>query len=79
MVNKDVARWLDSLGLARYGELFAENEIDWEVFPELTDSDLEKLGIPLGSRKKLLKGIANIDAGGAGSSPADPAGEEANP
>jgi hypothetical protein len=28
-------------------------EIDWEVLPELTEADLEKLGLPLGPRKEL--------------------------
>jgi hypothetical protein len=30
------------------------------VLPELTESDLEKLGLPLGPRKKLLKAIAAL-------------------
>jgi class 3 adenylate cyclase len=58
--DNDVERWLDSLGLGRYAEIFADNEIDWEVLPELIDEDLEKLGIPLGPRKKLLKAIARF-------------------
>ncbi len=61
----DVGQWLDGLGLARYADLFAEHEIDGEVLPELTDEDLEKLGIPLGARKKLVKAIASLLAEGA--------------
>ena len=54
----DVAAWLRSLGLERYEEAFHANEIDWEILPELNESDLEKLGLPLGPRKKLLRAIA---------------------
>ena len=30
----NVAAWLQSLGLERYGPLFRDNEIDWEVLPK---------------------------------------------
>ena len=56
----DVAAWLRDLGLERYKLTFRENEIDWDVLPELTESDLERLGLPLGPRKKLLKAIAAL-------------------
>jgi hypothetical protein len=58
----DIAAWLRELGLERYQPAFRENEIDWEVLPELTEGDLEKLGLPLGPRKKLLKAIAGPSA-----------------
>jgi class 3 adenylate cyclase len=56
----NVAAWLRDLGLERYEPTFRENEIDWDVLPELTESDLETLGLPLGPRKKLLKAIAAL-------------------
>jgi class 3 adenylate cyclase len=56
----DIPAWLRQLGLERYEPAFRENEIDWEVLPELTEGDLEKLGLPLGPRKKLLKAIAAL-------------------
>jgi class 3 adenylate cyclase/tetratricopeptide (TPR) repeat protein len=55
----DVAEWLRSLGLEQYEAAFRENEVDWAVLPELTEADLEKLGLPLGPRKKLLKAIVS--------------------
>ncbi|GMQ75315.1 MAG: adenylate/guanylate cyclase domain-containing protein [Gammaproteobacteria bacterium] len=55
-----VPQWLDRLGLGRFAAVFAEQQIDLEVLTELTDEDLEKLGIPLGPRKKLLKAIAEL-------------------
>ena len=58
----EIAAWLRDLGLERYGEAFRANEIDWEVLPELNENDLEKLGLPLGPRKKLLRAIASLQA-----------------
>ena len=49
----EIAAWLRDLGLERYGEAFRANEIDRQVLPELNENDLEKLGLPLGPRKKL--------------------------
>jgi hypothetical protein len=46
----DVGEWLRSLGLSRYEEAFREAEIGPDVLPDLTDGDLEKLGVPLGDR-----------------------------
>jgi hypothetical protein len=59
----DIAAWLRELGLERYEQAFRENAIDAEVLPELTDADLEKLGILLGHRKRLLKAIAELRPG----------------
>jgi len=58
----DVGDWLRGLGLGRYETVFRDNEIDVEVLPELTESDFEKLGVPLGHRKRLLKAIADAGA-----------------
>jgi SAM domain (Sterile alpha motif) len=58
----DVASWLRSLGLEQYEATFRDNAIDDSVLPDLTDQDLEKLGILLGHRRKLLRAIANIHA-----------------
>ena len=59
----EIAAWLEGLGLGKYVEMLAESEIDFEVLPELTAPDLEKLGMPLGPSKKLLKAIANLTPG----------------
>jgi class 3 adenylate cyclase len=53
--------WLAELGLAKYTEAFASNDIDLDILPELTDADLERLGVgSLRDRKRLLKAIASI-------------------
>ena len=43
-------------------ERFAENRIDFSVLPDLTDQDLEKLGVLLGDRRKMLRAIVNLEA-----------------
>ena len=40
-----IGAWLQSLGLEQYEALFRENDIDAEVLSDLTDADLEKLGV----------------------------------
>src|SRR5499426_4101241 len=59
----DVGGWLRDLGLERYEPAFIENAIDGDVLPELTESDLKKLGIPLGDRKRLIRAIRAMAAG----------------
>jgi len=54
----DIEKWLHSLDLQQYAATFRANGIDAEVLPELTEADLEKLGVVLGHRKRLLKAIA---------------------
>jgi class 3 adenylate cyclase len=56
----DVGEWLRNLGLGQYRANFRDNKIDADVLADLTDGDLEKLGLPLGDRKRLLKAIAGF-------------------
>ena len=58
----DVGAWLRDLGLGQYEAAFRENEIDIDILPELTEPHLEKLGVPLGHRIRLLKAISNLGA-----------------
>ncbi len=51
---------LEQHGLDKYTELFAEHGIDLDVLADLTDADLEKLGVPLGDRRRILKAAATI-------------------
>ena len=54
-------QWLKGLGLGQSGEAFVQAAIDQSVLPDLTDADLEKLGVVLGHRKKLLRAIAALN------------------
>ena len=65
----NVADWLRNLGLSQYESAFIENAIDIDVLPELSEHDLEKLGIPLGHRKRLVRGIKEMAPGGSSSKP----------
>ena len=58
----EVADWLDAIGMAEYVERFAQNGIDLTVLPDLTDRDLEKLGVLLGHRRKMLRAIGELIA-----------------
>ena len=45
----DVSAWLCSLGLEQYVAAFGDNAVDGEVLRDLSDADLQGLGIaPLG-------------------------------
>ena len=41
----DIKQWLEGLSLGRYAQSFAENHIDFDVLPDLTEADLERLGL----------------------------------
>jgi class 3 adenylate cyclase len=64
-----VGAWLRSVGLERYEMAFRENAIDTDVLRELTDEDLEKLGVLLGDRRRLLRAIAELDTASAAAVP----------
>jgi class 3 adenylate cyclase/predicted ATPase len=38
-----------------------DNDIDFEVLPEITDDDLKELGISIGHRRKILAAIKRLD------------------
>ena len=48
--------------MSEYAQRFAENRIDFSVLPDLTDQDLEKLGVVPGDRRKMLRTIAKLEA-----------------
>src|SRR5437899_4183970 len=57
-----IVDWLKELGMSEYTQRFAENDIDFTILGDLTDQDLEKIGIAsLGHRRKLLRAIANLE------------------
>src|ERR1700744_5301008 len=55
----DIRDWLGRHKLEQYADAFEANDIDLDILPELNDGDLEKLGVSLGNRRRLLKGIAD--------------------
>ena len=56
-----IADWLEKLGMSEYAQRFAENDIDFSILGDLTDQDLEKIGVgSLGHRRKMLRAIADL-------------------
>ena len=70
---RHVSDWLDQLGMSEYAQRFAENRIDFSVLSDLTDQDLEKMGVILGDRRKMLRAIAGLKSGPAAVEPPAPA------
>src|SRR6476469_7332268 len=71
----DLGDWLRSLGLEQYEAVFRAHAIDSDVFSELSEGDLEKLGIPLGDRKRLIKAIRALVATSPGHFAAEAGGD----
>ena len=54
-----VREWLDDIGLGKYAEIFAAEEVDLRALAHLEESDLKDLGLPLGPRKTILAALAH--------------------
>src|SRR6516165_6432445 len=57
-MSDELRDWLDQIGLAQHAEIFAANDIDLDVQPELSDEDLKELGLSLGHRRRLQRALA---------------------
>src|SRR5262252_5662217 len=57
---QQIADWLKTLGMSEYAECFAANDIEIDILPELTDHDLERLGVSLGHRRRILRAIREL-------------------
>ena len=75
--KQQITDWLEKLGMSEYAQRFAENGIDVSVLRYLTDQDLEKIGVLLGHRRKMLAAIAELV--GAVQAPPQPALIESSP
>jgi class 3 adenylate cyclase len=69
---RQIADWLEKLGLGQYAQRFAENDVSLAVLPDLTDQDLKELGVSLGHRRQLLRAIAELDNVPAATAPPRP-------
>jgi class 3 adenylate cyclase/tetratricopeptide (TPR) repeat protein len=78
---RNVAEWLQELGLGKYASAFEDNEIDFAALPHLSEKMLEQMGLPIGPRAKLLAAISKLTSspGADSKSKRDvgPAGESA--
>jgi class 3 adenylate cyclase len=58
---QQIVEWLQELGLGQYARRFAENDITFAILLDLTDQDLEKIGVAsLGHRRQLLRAIGEL-------------------
>src|SRR5215831_3901114 len=74
----DLRDWLRSNKLEQYAEVFEAHDIDVDILPDLSEVDLEKLGISLGNRRRLMKAIAERAIASGESAPkaaAEPSGQ----
>src|SRR5215831_3531097 len=65
---QQIADWLENLGMSEYLQRFAENGIEIEALPHLTDQDLKDIGVLLGHRRVMLAAIGKL----TGAAPATP-------
>ena len=64
---QQIANWLQNLGLGQYAQRFAENEINFAILADLTDQDLQEIGVTsLGHRRQLLCAITELKGGETG-------------
>ena len=61
----EIHQWLEELGLGKYLDVFAENEIDLAAARHLSDDDLKELGLALGPRRKFAAAIGNLTSADA--------------
>jgi class 3 adenylate cyclase len=53
--------WLEQIGLGRYAPVFDEHEITLDLLPDLTETDIDKLALPIGPRRRLILAIHSLD------------------
>ena len=64
---QQIADWLQNLGLGQYAQLFPENDINFAILADLTDQDLQEMGVTsLGHRRQLLRAITELKGGETG-------------
>ncbi len=57
----DIAQWLEGLGLGQYATAIADNGVDFDILPRLSDDELKELGFGLGDRHRLKAAIEALD------------------
>src|SRR5258708_8117654 len=69
----NVAQWLNAIDIGQYEAVVREHEIDAGVLRDLVEADLEKIGVALGHRKRLLRAIAALGTAETPAKPSSPA------
>ena len=55
----EIEDWLTRHGLGKYAGVFVEQAITVAVLPDLTEQDIDRLGLPIGPRRQLIVAIPN--------------------
>lgn len=63
-MRPSIAGWLAAIGLQKYASAFAAADIDLDVLAELDEEDLEKLGVSLGDRKRIMRELRSAEPRG---------------
>lgn len=62
-MSLDIEKWLAEIDLGQYAQTFIDNDIDFDILQDLTESDLEKLGMTsMGHRKRLVREVRSQPA-----------------
>ncbi len=70
-----ISDWLDGKGLGDLARVLAGQDIDLETLAELTEPDLQEMGLTIGQRKKLMRAIAELRPAPPASKPEQEKGE----
>ena len=57
----ELAEWLAEIGAPECAEAMSSADVDMEVVRDLTDHDLREIGLSLGQRKRLIRGITALN------------------
>lgn len=57
-MQEDFKVWLNRIGLGDFAGVFVREGVDFDVVSAITESDLEKIGLGLGHRKRFLLAVA---------------------
>ena len=57
-----IQEWLEQHGLEKYAPVFGAHEITLEALPDLTESDIDRLALPTGPRRRLIIAIQALRA-----------------
>ncbi|MHA1152784.1 MAG: adenylate/guanylate cyclase domain-containing protein, partial [Alphaproteobacteria bacterium] len=68
-MSDPVKQWLEALDLAKYLDVFVENEVAFRDLSELTENDLKEMGLPIGPRRRALKAISELSTSGPAQPP----------
>ena len=62
-MSGSISAWLQGLGLEQYADLFAANDIDWDLLADIDQQTLKEIGVQsVGHRIRILKAIDKLDA-----------------